>query len=110
MTMELDKSTDYLIHTPGALPLSGPRGVVELTAATPTDNMTCGDTPAVFHPAAKFSTVGKVRSTDFRPLVTAPSVPSPLGLPAGPLSIPTQARRPAPVCVARPEATWQPNP
>ena len=29
------KNAIYLIHTDGALPLSGPRGVVELTTATP---------------------------------------------------------------------------
>ena len=78
-------SAIHLIHTDGALPPSGPRGVVELTAATPAANMTSVDSPLVTTPPAEIPAVGCVRSAHVRPLVTLPAVrcppqaPCPLG-------------------------------
>ena len=90
------KSTIYLIHTDGALPLSGPRGVVELTAATPTDTMTCVAPAPLFSPPAEIPAIGCVRSSALPPLVTLPAVPCPQDAPPQAPSPLGRRPRPAP--------------
>ncbi len=87
-------SKKYFIHFDDTPPPGGPRGAIELTTATPSDKLTCGESPRTFSPPAEIPAVDCVRSAHLPHLVTLPAVPFPPDAP--PQALPSLDTRPRP--------------